>query len=55
MAQHLIPSVATIKAIKAGDPRNRRADAAGLYLRRFVNGGSHGGRDDYSLNGRRNT
>jgi Arm domain-containing DNA-binding protein len=29
--------------------------APGLYLRLFVNGGSHGWRFDYSLNGRRNT
>jgi hypothetical protein len=55
MAHHLIPSNATIKAIKPGDVRNRLADGAGLYLKLFVNGGSHGWRFDYSLNGRRNT
>jgi len=55
MAHHLIPSIASIKAIKTGDPRNRLTDGAGLYLRLFVNGGSHGWRFDYSLNGRRNT
>jgi hypothetical protein len=42
MAHHLIPSNASIKAIKPGDARNRVADGAGLYLQLFVNGGSHG-------------
>ena len=56
MAHHLIPSNATIKSIKSGDTRNRLlSDGAGLYLRLFVNGGSHGWRFDYSINGRRNT
>jgi integrase len=55
MAHHLISSNATIKAIKNGDVRTRLSDGAGLYLRLFVNGGSHGWRFDYSLNGRRNT
>jgi integrase len=55
MAQHLIASTATIKAIKPGDPRSRLTDGAGLYLRLFVKGGSHGWRFDYSVNGRRNT
>ncbi|KQW69904.1 phage integrase central domain-containing protein [Methylibium sp. Root1272] len=55
MAQHLIPSTASIKAVKPGDPRSRLTDGAGLYLRLFVKGGSHGWRFDYSLNGRRNT
>jgi hypothetical protein len=55
MAQHLIASNATIKSIKRGDDRNRLSDGAGLYLRLFVNGGSHGWRFDYSFNGRRNT
>jgi integrase len=55
MAHHLIASNATIKSIKRGDARGRLADGAGLYLRLFVNGGSHGWRFDYSLNGRRNT
>lgn len=55
MAHHLISSNATIKAVKPGDARNRLADGAGLYLRLFVKGGSHGWRFDYSLNGRRNT
>lgn len=44
-----------MKAIKAGDSRSRLTDGAGLYLRLFVKGGSHGWRFDYSLNGRRNT
>jgi integrase len=55
MAQHLIPSNATIKSIRRGDPRGRLTDGSGLYLRLFVNGGSHGWRFDYSFNGRRNT
>jgi integrase len=55
MAQHLIASNATIKSIKRGDARSRLSDGAGLYLRLFVNGGSHGWRFDYSFNGRRNT
>ena len=55
MAHHLIASNATIKSIKRGNARVRLADGAGLYLRLFVNGGSHGWRFDYSLNGRRNT
>jgi hypothetical protein len=45
----------TIKAIWAGDLRHRLNEGAGLYLRLFVNGGSHGWRFDYSLNGRPNT
>ena len=55
MAHNLIPSNATIKAVKLGDARGRLTDGAGLYLRLFVKGGSHGGRFDYSLNGRRKT
>lgn len=55
MPQHLISSDATIKAIKPGDPRVRLTDGAGLYLRLFVKGGSHGWRFDYVLHQRRNT
>jgi hypothetical protein len=55
MAHNLIPSNASIKTVKPGDGRNRLTDGAGLYLRPFVNGGSHGWRFDYSLNRRRNT
>ena len=55
MAHRLIPSNATIKAIKPGDARNLLADGAGLYLKLFVNGGSHCWRLDHGLNGRRNT
>jgi integrase len=55
MPQHLIPSNATIKAIKPGDARKRLSDGAGLYLLLFVKGGSHGWRLDYSFNGRRKT
>lgn len=55
MAQHLIPSAATLKAIKPGDTRRRLSDGAGLYLLFFVNGGSHGWRLDYTFQGRRKT
>jgi hypothetical protein len=55
MAQHLIPSTATIKAIKPGDLRRRLSDGAGLYMLLFVKGGSHGWRYDYALHARRNT
>ncbi len=55
MAQHLIPSNTTIKAVKAGDLRQRLSDGAGLYLLLFVKGGSHGWRLDYTINGRRKT
>ena len=55
MAQHLIPSAATLKSIKPGDPRRRLSDGAGLYLLLFVNGGSHGWRLDYTFEGRRKT
>jgi hypothetical protein len=55
MAQHLIPSAATLKAIKPGHPSRRISDGAGLYLLLFVNGGSHGWRLDYSFLGRRKT
>ncbi|WP_457425410.1 Arm DNA-binding domain-containing protein [Roseateles sp. P5_E7] len=55
MPQHLIPSNATIKAIKPGDPRPRLGDGAGLYLLLFVKGGSHGWRFDYSFDGKRKT
>ena len=43
MAQHLIPSAATLMSIKPGDPGRRLSDSAGLYLLLFVNGGFHGG------------
>lgn len=55
MPQHLIPSNATIQAIKPGDPRQRLGDGAGLYLLLFVKGGSHGWRFDYAFNGKRKT
>ncbi|EHR72017.1 Integrase [Burkholderiales bacterium JOSHI_001] len=55
MAQHLIPSAATLKAIKPGDTRRRLSDGAGLYLLLFVKGGSHGWRLDYTFQGRRKT
>ena len=52
---HLIASNATIKAVKPGDARDRLSDGAGLYLKLFVKGGSHGWRLDYSVAGQRNT
>jgi hypothetical protein len=55
MAHHLIPSNATIKAVKPGDRLRRSSDGAGMYLLLFVNGGSHGWRLDYSIGGRRKT
>ena len=55
MSRHLILSNATIKAIKGSDPRRRISDGDGLYLRLFVNGGSHAWRFDYRFDGRRNT
>ncbi|MFG6442535.1 tyrosine-type recombinase/integrase [Roseateles sp. LKC17W] len=54
MAKHLIPSDATLRAIKPGDVRKRINDGDGLYLQLFVNGGSHGWRFAYSLATRRN-
>ena len=55
MSRHLILSNATIKAIKNNDTRRRLSDGDGLYLRLFVNGGSHAWRFDYTFDGRRNT
>jgi len=49
------PSAATIKAIRAGDARQRLSDGAGLYLLLFVKGGAHGWRLDYAIHGRRKT
>ncbi|MES2714218.1 MAG: integrase arm-type DNA-binding domain-containing protein [Pseudomonadota bacterium] len=51
MARELIPGDVTIRSIKPGDPRKRLNDGDGLYLRLFVNGGSHGWRLDYTING----
>ncbi len=53
MARDLIPSDATIKAIRPGDGRKRLSDGDGLYLLLFVNGGSHGWRFDYVYQTRR--
>lgn len=55
MPQHLIPSAATLKAIKPGCPQRRLSDGSGLYLLLFVKGGSHGWRLDYTFQGRRKT
>jgi integrase len=55
MARNLIPGDRTLRAIKPGDPRKRISDGDGLYLRLFVNGGSHGWRFDYTFEARRLT
>ena len=55
MARYIIPSDATIKAVRSGDPRKRLTDGDGLYLLLFVKGGAHGWRLDYSFQGRRKT
>jgi len=54
MARFIL-STATLKAIKKDDSRGRLRDGDGLYLRLFVNGGSHGWRFDYTFHGKRNT
>ena len=43
MARDLIPSDATIKAIKPGDLRTRLSDGGGLYLRLNVAAGISSG------------
>jgi len=53
MARELIPSDATIKAIRPGDKRKRLTDGDGLFLLLFANGGSHAWRFDYTYQGRR--
>jgi integrase len=53
MARDLIPSDATIKAVRPGDSRTRLSDGDGLYLKLFVNGGSHAWRFDYRFKGAR--
>ena len=55
MARHLIPSDATIKAVRSGDPRKRLTGGDGLYLLLFVKGGAHGWRLDYTFEGQRKT
>ena len=53
MARDLIPSDATIKAIRSGDMRKRLSDGDGLFLLLFPNGGAHGWRFDYTYQTRR--
>jgi len=53
MARELIPSDATIKAIRLGDMRKRLSDGDGLFLLLFANGGAHGWRFDYTYQTRR--
>jgi integrase len=55
MPRELIPSDLSIRKIKSGDTRRRVSDGDGLYLLLFVNGGSHGWRLDYSIQGKRKT
>jgi integrase len=55
MARYIVPSDATIKAVRSGDPRKRLTDGDGLYLLLFVKGGAHGWRLDYTFQGRRKT
>ena len=55
MARYFIPSDATIKAVRSGDPRKRLTDGDGLCLLLFVKGGAHGWRLDYTFEGRRKT
>lgn len=54
MARYLIPSDASIKAVKVGDPRKRLSDGDGLVLLLFVKPGEHGWRFDYRFAGKRN-
>jgi hypothetical protein len=54
MARFILSTV-TLRAIKDDDSRYRLRDGDGLYLRLFVNGGSHGWRFDYTFEGTRNT
>ena len=53
MARDLIPSDATIKAIRPGETRRRLSDGDGLFLLLFADGGSHGWRFDYVYQTRR--
>jgi integrase len=55
MARHLIPSDASIRAIKPGDPRRRWSDGDGLLLLLFAKrDGGHAWRFDYRFGGKRN-
>jgi hypothetical protein len=55
MARHLIPSDASIRAIKPGDRRKRLNDGDGLLLLLFVRSdGAHSWRFDDRLGGKRN-
>ncbi len=55
MARNLIPSEATLRAIKPGDPRSRLSDGDGLFLLLSVKGGSSAWRLDYRFQNKRNT
>lgn len=45
----------TIRSVKPGDPRRQLTDGNGLYLLLYVNGGKHGWRFDYKVQGKRKT
>lgn len=55
MPRHLIASDASIRSVKAGDPRQRLTDGDGLYLLLHHKGRSHAWRIDYTYRGRRKT
>jgi len=55
MARNLIPSEATLRAVKPGDPRSRLSDGDGLLLMLSVKGGSPAWRLDYRFQNKRNT
>ena len=55
MPRNLIPSEATIRAVKSDDPRKRLADGDGLVLLLFAKRGLHSWRLDYRFQGKRNT
>jgi integrase len=55
MARNLIPSEATIRAVKTDDPRKRLTDGGGLVLLLFARSGMHSWRLDYRFQGKRNT
>ena len=52
MARDLIPSDATIKALRPGDTRRRLSDGDGLFFLLFADRGSHGWRFAYTHLGR---
>ena len=55
MAKHLIPGDRGLRSLIAKAENSRISDGDGLYLRLQVNGGAHGWRFDFSVDGKRNT